>query len=202
MKACLSLITWAIGILFLAMVLYWGCAPVAPEDGSSSTLPPAEYLFEGKIVLGSPSLTAGIPGKGPLTADQIRNWLEGSEVHRVLDFVLPLGLRGAEDQVWIPAENPLTRAKIELGRQLFFDLRLSEYGDFACVTCHIPRQNYSAYNVMPDVGRNPSVCFNRLLSEEQFWDGRAKSLEDQPESPISNKMRCSSSIDRRLSTTI
>jgi len=178
---------WTTGTVFLFMALCWGCDQVTPgRDTPSGTGPLAEYRFGGKIVLGSPSLTAGLPGSGPLTRDQIRNWLEDPEVHRVLDFVLPLGLRDAADLVRIPSENPLTRAKIELGRQLFFDTRLSEYSDFACATCHIPEQHYSASTVMPESDRNPSVCFNRLFSERQFWDGRAKSLEDQPESPISN----------------
>jgi len=187
---------WTFGTLFLAMALYWGCDRVVPGESSSDVLSPAEYRFGGKIVLGSPILTAGIPGNGPLTKDQIRNWLEDSKVHRELDFALPLGLRDAEDLVWIPSENPLTRAKIELGRQLFFDTRLSEYGDFACATCHIPEQHYSASTVMPDSERNPSVCFNRLFGERQFWDGRAKSLENQAESPITNTFELNSTPEK------
>ena len=177
---------WTLGAILLVMVLCWGCEYVASREDVFDALPPAEYFYEGKIILGSPSLTAGIPGKGPLVEEQIRNWLEDPEVHRELDFTLPLGLRDAIDRVWIPPDNPLTRAKIELGRQLFLDKRLSGIGTFACVTCHLPEQDYSAYMVMPEVGRNPPVCFNRILSERQFWDGHANALEDQIKGPISN----------------
>jgi cytochrome c peroxidase len=153
-------------------------------NASSSELKPEDVYSDGKLVLGSPSLTSGIPGDGVLTIEQARRWLSDPAVHQPIDFALPLGLRDAANLVWIPADNPLTRAKIELGRQLFFDGRLSGFGTMACAGCHIPERGYSAGMVMPDVGRNPSGCFNRLFSERQFWDGRAPSLEGQPESPI------------------
>ena len=188
-----------LGIFFLTLVLSWGCGQFFSGENSADTVPPVEYRFEGKVVLGSPSLTAGIAGSGPLTSEQIRVWLEDPEVHRPLDFVLPLGLRDAEHLVWMPQENPLTRAKIELGRQLFFDKRLSGLGTFACVTCHLPRQNYSAYMVMPEVGRNPPVCFNRILSKKQFWDGHAEALEDQINGPITNKFEMNSTPEKSIS---
>ncbi|MEO2050005.1 MAG: cytochrome c peroxidase [Pirellulales bacterium] len=171
--------------LFLAMSLCLGCWRVSPEVDPAEDQSPAEYHFDGKIILGSPSLTAGIPGNGPLTIDQIRKWLENPKVHQALDFILPLGLRDAAPLIWMPPENQLTRAKIELGRQIFFDARLTNH-EMSCALCHRPEQDYSAYMVMPRVGRNPSACFNRIFSESQFWDGRAQSLEDQPGDPILN----------------
>jgi len=187
-----------LGTLLLAVALCWGCKHWVPEEGSSDTPSPPDVRFEGKIVLGSPSLTAGIPGSGPLTSDQIRVWLADPEVHRTLAFTLPLGLRDVEHLVWMPPENPLTRAKIELGRQLFFDKRLSGHGTFACGTCHLPEQDFSAYMVMPEIGRNPPVCFNRILSKRQFWDGRAEALEDQIEGPISNPFEMNSTPEKSV----
>lgn len=43
----------------------------------------------------------------------------------------------------IPAENPVTAAKVELGKKLFFDARLSSDGTIACATCHGPRRGFA-----------------------------------------------------------
>ena len=173
-----------VGILLLfAIVLCTGCS----RGGSTQELVALEHVFAGgEVVLGSPVLTAGIFGEGPLTVEEIRRWLSNPHVHETLDFTLPIGLKDAVELIYIPPENPLTLAKIELGRQLFFDQRLSGRATFACATCHIPEQDYSAFMVMPDVERNPPVSFNRLFSSRQFWDGHAESLEHQPTSPIKN----------------
>ncbi|MFM7922177.1 MAG: cytochrome-c peroxidase, partial [Planctomycetaceae bacterium] len=77
-----------------------------------------------KVVLGSDaSLTAGIPGTGPLTVEQVTAWLGEAKNHEVLDVQLPLGLALGQAQMKGLEKNPLTRAKIELGRQLYFDTR-------------------------------------------------------------------------------
>jgi len=80
-------------------------AAVAPTSGATE-----------KVLLGSPELTAGIPGTGPLTDEAIKAWLDNPKNHEPLDFELPLGLATGASQVKGIAENPLTRAKIELGR--------------------------------------------------------------------------------------
>jgi len=187
---------WTLGIFFLAITLCLGCGQATPGGDTSDAFTPVDYHFDGKIVLDSPSLTAGIPGSGPLTEEQIRKWLENPEVHRALDFTLPLGLRDAAHLIWIPEKSQLTRAKIELGRQLFFDTRLAENGFFSCGACHMPEQSYSAYMVMPEIGRNPPVSFNRILSKQQFWDGRAESLEEQIKGPISNPFEMNTSPEK------
>ncbi|MGE0527362.1 MAG: cytochrome-c peroxidase [Bdellovibrionales bacterium] len=75
--------------------------------------------------------------------------------------------------------------KIQLGRKLFFDPRLSADGSISCSTCHIPRfafTNNSAFAT--GVGgrrgdRNVPTLVNRRGTTRQFWDMRADSLEDQ-----------------------
>ena len=62
-----------------------------------------------------------------------------------MEVELPLGLAGATAQIKGVTENPLTRAKIELGRQLFFDKRLSSDGTISCADCHNPEQGYAAH---------------------------------------------------------
>ncbi len=149
------------------------------------------HYSQGKVLLGSPGLTAGIPGDGPLTLPEIENWLADPAVHEPLDFILPLGLREAQEQVHVPEDNPLTRAKIELGRQLFFDRRLShESLAISCADCHHPTMRYADPTLGPgdahpgEVDRAAPVVFNRILSTAQFWDGRAASLEDQVLGPL------------------
>jgi cytochrome c peroxidase len=144
------------------------------------------------VLLGSPELTAGIPGTGPLTTGQIKTWLANPANHKALEVELPQGLAVGKSAISIPADNPLTRAKIELGRQLYLDKRLSADNTISCASCHDPAQGYSAHTptgvgIRGQTGnRNSPVCYNRILSSAQFWDGRAASLEAQAVGPIQN----------------
>ena len=72
-----------------------------------------------EVLLGDPSLTAGVPGKGPITMSEIETWLDDERNFIELNPRLPLGLSQGSSQITGLDENPLTRAKIELGRQLF-----------------------------------------------------------------------------------
>jgi cytochrome c peroxidase len=146
---------------------------------ATSTARLADQYSHGRLLLNSPSLTAGIPGEGPLTLDDIRTWLADRSNHKALDLALPLGLSLGEDQFPYEPPEPLTRAKIELGRQLFFDPRLSGDGKLACATCHSPKQRFTSDMLAHPRLREPAVAFNRALGTLQFWDGRANSLEDQ-----------------------
>ncbi len=144
------------------------------------------------ISLGDPSLTAGIPGEGPLKLAEVNTWLAKPEIHAILNVRLPLGLDAAAGNVFIPEDNPMTRAKIELGRQLYFDTRLSSDNTISCASCHAPDQGWGANTqfgegVRGQTGnRNSPVSFNRILSKNQFHDGRAASLEEQAVGPIAN----------------
>ena len=147
-----------------------------------------------KVRLGSPELTAGIPGEGQLTTEQIKAWLAKPENHVPLEVELEPGLAGGASLIHIPKDNPLTRAKIELGRQLYFDPRLSADVSVSCATCHDPVSGY-AKDTQFGVGirsqegnRNSPVAYNRIFSTLQFWDGRADSLEEQAKGPIENPL--------------
>ena len=96
------------------------------------------------VQLGDPSLTAGIPGEGPITLEEIEEWLADPKNHVVLKPELPLGLKAGEAEIKGLDENPLTRAKIELGRQLYFDPRLSSDASISCASCHDPDTGYAA----------------------------------------------------------
>jgi len=144
------------------------------------------------VVLGDPSLTSGIPGEGAVSVEELKKWLANPENHAPLEVELPKGLDAGKGNIYIPEDNPMTRAKIELGRQLYFDPRLSSDGTISCASCHDPAHAYAAPTQFgvgvrgQEGGRNSPVAYNRILSREQFWDGRAVSLEDQAVGPIAN----------------
>jgi len=97
-------------------------------------------------------------------------------------FQLPLGL--SEQALNIPQDNPLTQGKVNLGRQLFFDRRLSADGSLACATCHIPALGFSDGQPLSNeingqkAERNTPSLVNRAFGHSYFWDGRASSLEE------------------------
>jgi cytochrome c peroxidase len=115
-----------------------------------------------------------------------------------------LGLQ--EEAAYIPPDNPLTAEKIELGRQLYFDGRLSADGTVSCATCHAPDKGFSdnrptSIGIKGQVGgRNAPVAINRLFSQEQFWDGRAASLEDQALGPIQNPIEMGNTLKKMVAT--
>jgi len=101
---------------------------------------------------------------------------------------IPAGL----PPVPIPEDNPPTAAAIELGKQLFFDPRLSRDNTVSCATCHDPEKGYSngeqfATGVRGQKGdRNAPTVINAAYHKLQFWDGRAVGLEGQALGPIQN----------------
>ena len=142
--------------------------------------------------LGKDELVLGIPGSGPLTNARIEEWLSQEVNHQALTVKLPLGLSLGESQMKGLQKNPLTLAKIELGRQLYFDTRLSADNTVSCASCHHPQDGYSRHTPTgvgirgQKGGRNSPSSYNRILSDAQFWDGRAGSLEAQAVGPIQN----------------
>ncbi len=191
-------------VLALSFVWFAGCGGHSKTATEISSLPDEsgtvapDRMRDGKLELGSHSLTHGVPGSGPLSIAELNLWLDDPRNHEPLDVVLPAHLQQPDIEIedLIPDDNPLTRAKIELGRQLFFDKRLSGFGTFSCATCHQPRQSFGSYQVMPEIGRNVLPVLNRVLGEEQFWDGRAENLEAQPLSPIENPFEMNSSPEQ------
>jgi len=109
----------------------------------------------------------------------------------MLSLVLrpPLGL---DLYMPVPDANPLTPAKIALGGKLFFNKRLSRDGTFSCASCHDPKLAFTdgrkvARGINGQEGtRNAPAVINRGYGRTFFWDGRAKSLEQQVLEPILN----------------
>jgi cytochrome c peroxidase len=158
------------------------------------------------VRLGDDILTAGIPGEGPLTIEQIKTWLDDPGNHQVIEPELPLGLSAAAANIQNVEQNPLTRAKIELGRQLYFDPRLSSDGTISCASCHHPDEGFARHTQFgvgvggQEGNRNSPVSYNRIVSGVQFWDGRAASLEEQAGGPIANPIEMGNTHEKALET--
>lgn len=89
-------------------------------------------------------------------------------------------------------DNPLNDAKIELGKMLYYDPRLSKSGFISCNSCH-NLATYGTDNLPTSLGhrwaegpRNSPTVLNAALHATQFWDGRAADVEEQARGPILN----------------
>jgi cytochrome c peroxidase len=115
---------------------------------------------------------------GPVPADTLPANLGVDQV--------PLGLDPRPGR----ADNPLTAAKVHLGRLLFFDPILSADGTVACASCHQPAHGFSGGVARPrGIGGRPTArkaptLFNRAYGSAFFWDGREAALESQALRPI------------------
>src|SRR5450759_3728394 len=91
-----------------------------------------------------------------------------------------------------PVNNPQSDLKILLGKQLYFDTRLSKDNTISCATCHNPAMGWSdagptstGINGQKGGRRSPPVS-NAAYALLQFWDGRAPTLEEQAKGPVEN----------------
>ena len=109
--------------------------------------------------------------------------------------------RGPLPAIPIPADNPQTDAKINLGKQLYFDGRLSADGKISCATCHDPKTGWAGHDATDTGingrvgGRNSGTVVNSGYMKYQFWDGRAGSLEEQALGPIANPVEMGETLE-------
>jgi cytochrome c peroxidase len=93
-----------------------------------------------------------------------------------------------------PAANPLTPEKIEFGRRLFFDKRLSGDGTRSCASCHEPQRAFTDGRVRAQARdgsmllRNTPTLWNLAWSKRFHWDGLHPSLEAQARAPIEHPL--------------
>jgi cytochrome c peroxidase len=104
----------------------------------------------------------------------------------------PRGLPPLAANSVVPASNPLTKGRYELGRLLYFDPRISLDQSVSCATCHNPDKGWSD-GMRVSVGidglrgtRNSPTVFNSAYAKSMFWDGRAASVEIQAQGPMVN----------------
>lgn len=105
---------------------------------------------------------------------------------------IPEGMGVLPSNPPVPADNPMSKAKIELGKKLYFEPALSKSGHFSCNSCHnlatwgVDNQKFSIGHAWQRGGRNAPTVLNSAFWSKQFWDGRAPMLEDQAKGPPLN----------------
>lgn len=128
--------------------------------------------------------------KGTLTV-----WVNGPGSDRECQVSLP---KGDPDNGLLvdfpsmnrPATSIMTPERIELGRLLYFDPILSGDNTVSCAHCHHPTKGFAdgldfSVGVRGQrTGRSAPSVWNSAFYKEQFWDGRANTLEDQAKGPI------------------
>lgn len=91
-----------------------------------------------------------------------------------------------------PADNPTTPAKVELGKKLYFDPRVSVDGTVSCQSCHNVMEGGDDDRATSSGvrgqrgGRSAPTVYNAAFLSVQFWDGRAPTLEEQAKGPVTN----------------
>jgi cytochrome c peroxidase len=114
--------------------------------------------------------------------------------------VIPLGLEARN----LPKDHPLTEARVQLGRKLFFDPILSGDNTVACASCHQPAHGFASAEPKPrgirgqQLTRRAPSLLNRAYGSAFFWDGRAGSLEEQALKPIEDPAEMGSSVAEAL----
>ncbi len=117
---------------------------------------------------------------------------------------VPEGMGALPTQVPVPADNPMSAAKVELGKKLYFDPALSKSGQFSCNSCHnlgtwgVDNQQFSIGHKWQRGGRNAPTVFNAAFWSKQFWDGRAPLLEDQAKGPPLNPVEMASDSEEAV----
>lgn len=132
------------------------------------------------------------------------SWITGNHYFKPtpVKFVIP---KGWPQPVYDFKSNPLTKEGIELGRQLFYDTRLSKDGTISCGTCH---QQFGAFNTYDHslshgynnslTTRNAPALFNLAWQKEFMWDGGINHLDLQPLAPITAENEMAESIQNVL----
>ncbi|MCB6178279.1 cytochrome-c peroxidase [Rhodobacter sp. Har01] len=130
---------------------------------------------------------------GAASADQLRD--RALEIYKPLPSTTPA-----------VADNPATPEKVDLGKALFFDPRLSASGVFSCYSCHNLTTGGDD-NMETSVGhgwqkgpRNAPTALNAVLNEAQFWDGRAADLKAQAKGPVQAGVEMANTPDNVVTT--
>lgn len=103
-----------------------------------------------------------------------------------------------------PSDNPMTAAKIELGKQLFFDPRLGKDGKFACENCHYEDKGWADGTSVSKKGdgapnkRHTPSLFNVGYQKLWYWDGRAPTLEAQVLAAWKSQMGVATTLEERV----
>ncbi len=111
-------------------------------------------------------------------------------------------------EVMESAANPVTDAKVELGRMLYFEHRLSRSHQFSCNSCHL-LDRYGVDNEATSEGhrglrgdRNSPTVYNAAGHFRQFWDGRVVDVEEQAKGPVMNPVEMAMPNEEQILATL
>ncbi len=105
-----------------------------------------------------------------------------------------------------PRRDHFTAEQIDLGRYLFFDPALSGTGTLSCASCHHPERGFGDGRARSlgaegtEVGRSAPTLWNVAFLQRFFWDGRARSLEEQMQGPLYAAAEMGGTPERLLQT--
>jgi cytochrome c peroxidase len=178
-------------------------APVAEPAPAAEAAPVAEPAAEAMPVAepvepaAAPAEAAASPEAAPTTEAAPAAEPQAAAAAPTAELAqAPLGL----PPVPIPDDNPMTPEKIELGKLLYFDKRVSKDESVSCATCHDPKMAWTEHRATSEGigaqvgGRNSPTVINAAYATAQFWDGRAATLEAQAVGPVGNPIEMGHSM--------
>lgn len=176
----------------LGLLVFTGCgsagstpAPETPTVTASAAQPAAQLVVEPKVEM--PASNSPAESKAPAKNQEAK----------AASPKLPLGL----PPLLVPVGNPITPEKVELGKMLYFDKRVSKDGTISCATCHNPKEGWTERKAtslgihQQKGGRNSPTVINAAYAAAQFWDGRAATLEDQATGPVENPIEMGNKME-------
>jgi cytochrome c peroxidase len=166
----------------------------------SVILPAGMLLLFGACDAGSRSdLEAS--GVSPMASLLGQSLLSEEDLTMVLGIFAPI-----PDELPTLENNPITPQKVELGKMLFFEPRLSSSWLISCNTCHnmglagVDLLETSVGHGWQKGPRNAPTVLNAVFNTAQFWDGRAEDLRQQAKGPVQAAVEMNSTPDRVVRT--
>ncbi|NSL50492.1 cytochrome-c peroxidase [Calidifontibacillus erzurumensis] len=157
----------------------------------------------GGTILLSLGLIVGCSNSGKVDNANVQPPVEAEtvidhELEEIIAKFQPIG------DIPVPADNPMTEEKVELGKKLYFDPRLSGNNKISCFSCHATTAGYGD-NLPTFIGfeghqgaRNSPTVINAGYYTSNFWDGRAASLEEQALGPIQSEVEMNQNLDELI----
>ena len=165
-----------------------------PDPGEAQVTTPARSVDTKQLTdVVKEEVKGGESSEGPTPFDHL--W-QPSKAELIKDepltVTIPAGLQPLTPKIYVPAANPITKGKYELGRQLYFDPRVSLDGTVSCATCHNPAKGWTdgmavSIGIAGQAGsRSAPSVLNTAYGKTMFWDGPRPSLEGQAQGPVQN----------------
>lgn len=146
--------------------------------------------------------TEAVPAPDAASVEAVSEIDAAALLERVKGLFAPLPAEVRSDT------NPVTHAKIDLGRMLYYENRLSKNHDLSCNSCHLlDRFGVDGEPTSPGHkgqrgDRNSPTSFNAALHVAQFWDGRAADVEEQAKGPVLNPVEMAMASEDQVLATL